>query len=149
MGKKWIPTEKILKDIEQMAMTGLDEQDIAWNLGIHPTSFSHKKHEFPAIEERITRGCAQGIRRATSSLLEQVDSGHLEATKFFLKNRRPDTWNNDIQAQANIQINLSKLNDSQLLDELRGDPTLLNAVSGKIPQAKQIENVHNAYTSEA
>lgn len=147
MGKKWIPTEKILKDIEQMAMTGLDEQDIAWNLGIHPTSFSHKKHEFPAIEERITRGCAQGIRRATSSLLEQVDSGHLEATKFFLKNRRPDTWNNDIQAQANIQINLSKLNDSQLLDELRGDPTLLNAVSGKIPQAKQLESTDNVQTS--
>ena len=146
MGKKWIPTDKILKDIEQMAMTGLDEQDIAWNLGIHPTSFSHKKHEFPAIEESITRGCAQGIRRATSSLLEQVDSGHLEATKFFLKNRRPDTWNNDIQAQANIQINLSKLNDSQLLDELRGDPTLLNAVSGKIPQAKQLESTDNPQT---
>ena len=76
-----------------------------------------------------------------------MDSGHLEATKFFLKNRRPDTWNNDIQAQANIQINLSKLNDSQLLDELRGDPTLLNAVSGKIPQAKQLESTDNVQTS--
>ena len=139
MGKKWIPTEKILKDIEQMAMTGLDEQDIAWNLGINPNTLSQKKHEYPEIEKSITRGCAQGIRRATSSLLDQVDSGHLEATKFFLKNRRPDTWNNDIQHQANIQINLSKLNDSQLLDELRGDPSLLNAVSGKIPQAKQID----------
>ena len=139
MGKKWIPTEKILKDIEQMAMTGLDEQDIAWNLGVHPNTLSQKKHEYPEIEKSITRGCAQGIRRATSSLLDQVDSGHLEATKFFLKNRRPDTWNNDIQHQANIQINLSKLNDSQLLDELRGDPSLLNAVSGKIPQAKQID----------
>ena len=139
MGKKWIPTEKILKDIEQMAMTGLDEQDIAWNLGVNPNTLSQKKHEYPEIEKSITRGCAQGIRRATSSLLDQVDSGHLEATKFFLKNRRPDTWNNDIQHQANIQINLSKLNDSQLLDELRGDPSLLNAVSGKIPQAKQID----------
>jgi len=146
MGKKWIPTEKILKDIEQMAMTGLDEQDIAWNLGIHPTSFSSKKNEHPEIEESITRGCAQGIRRATSSLLDQVDSGHLEATKFYLKNRRPDAWNNDIQNQANIQINLSKLNDSQLLDELRGDPTLLNAVSGQIPQAKQIEGTDNGQT---
>jgi hypothetical protein len=76
-----------------------------------------------------------------------VDSGHLEATKFFLKNRRPDTWNNDIQHQANIQINLSRLNDSQLLDELRGDPTLLNAVSGQIPQAKQIESTPDPHPS--
>jgi len=148
MGKKWIPTEKILKDIEQMAMTGLDEQDIAWNLGIHPTSFSTKKHDFPQIEERITRGCAQGIRRATSSLLKQVDSGNLEATRFFLKNRRPETWNNDVQSQAQIQINLSRLNDSQLLDELRGDASLLNAVGGQIPQAKQVEHSHNTHTSE-
>ena len=148
MGKKWIPTPEILKDIEQMAMTGLDEQDIAWNLGIHPTSFSTKKHDFPQIEERITRGCAQGIRRATSSLLKQVDSGNLEATRFFLKNRRPETWNNDVQSQAQIQINLSRLNDSQLLDELRGDASLLNAVGGRIPQAKQVEQTPIGHPAE-
>lgn len=148
MGKKWIPTPEILKDIEQMAMTGLDEQDIAWNLGIHPTSFSTKKHDFPQIEERITRGCAQGIRRATSSLLKQVDSGNLEATRFFLKNRRPETWNNDVQSQAQIQINLSRLNDSQLLDELRGDASLLNSVGGQIPQAKQVEQTPIGHPAE-
>ena len=76
-----------------------------------------------------------------------MDSGNLEATRFFLKNRRPETWNNDVQSQAQIQINLSRLNDSQLLDELRGDASLLNAVGGRIPQAKQVEQTDIGQTT--
>ena len=56
---------------------------------------------------------------------------------FYLKNRRPDQWN-DIQAVSQIQVNLGRLSDSQLLDELRKDPQMLNAAGLEIEQ--QIEN---------
>lgn len=137
MAKKWIPTPEILRDIEQMAASGLNEQDIAWNIGIDPGTLTRKKHDFEQIEQSISRGRAQGVRRVTSALVEQAEAGNTQAAVFYLKNRRPDQWN-DIQAVSQIQVNLGRLSDSQLLDELRKDPQMLNAAGLEIEQ--QIEN---------
>ena len=137
MAKKWIPTPEILKDIEQMAASGLNEQDIAWNIGIDHGTLTRKKHDFEQIEQSISRGRAQGVRRVTSALVEQAEAGNTQAAVFYLKNRRPDQWN-DIQAVSQIQVNLGRLSDSQLLDELRKDPQMLNAAGLEIEQ--QIEN---------
>jgi len=139
MAKKWIPTPEILKDIEQMAASGLNEQDIAWNIGLHPTTFSEKKSDYEDLEESISRGRARGVRRVTSALVEQAEAGNTQAAVFYLKNRRPDQWN-DIQAVSQIQVNLGRLSDSQLLDELRKDPQMLNAAGLEIEQQQQIEN---------
>ena len=85
------------------------------------------------------RGRAQGVRRVTSALVEQAEAGNTQAAVFYLKNRRPDQWN-DIQAVSQIQVNLGRLSDSQLLDELRKDPQMLNAAGLEIEQQQQIEN---------
>ena len=53
---------------------------------------------------------------------------------FYLKNRSADQWNNDTQNVAKIQVNLSRISDSELLSELRDDPALL-----KVVNAPQIE----------
>ena len=140
MAKKWIPTEQTYQDIERMAALGLNEQDIAHNLGLEPTTFSRKKTEFEQLDQHITRGRAKGIQKVTGHLMEQIEGGNHQATAFYLKNRRPTEWN-DIQSVAAIQVNLGKLSDTQLLDELRGDETIAHAVANELPELEGINDV--------
>ena len=139
MGKKWIPTEQTFREIERMAALGLNEQDIALNLDLHPNTLSDKKHEYDGIENAITRGRAKGIVKVTGHLMEQIEGGNHQATSFYLKNRRPQEWN-DIQSVAAIQVNLGKLTDTQLLDELRADESITNALANELPELDQIQN---------
>ena len=140
MAKKWIPTEQTYQDIERMAALGLNEQDIAHNLDIDPATFSRKKDEFDQLDQHITRGRAKGMQKVTGHLMEQIEGGNHQATAFYLKNRRPTEWN-DIQSVAAIQVNLGKLSDTQLLDELRGDETIAHAVANELPELEGINDV--------
>jgi hypothetical protein len=63
--------------------------------------------------------------------MEQIEGGNHQAAAFYLKNRRPQEWN-DIQSVAAIQVNLGKLTDTQLLDEIRQDPAMTTALSGML-----------------
>ena len=56
-----------------------------------------------------------------------------ESTIFYLKNRSPNEWN-DVQSINSVQINLGKMSDSQLLNELRSDPRMVEALKNVIPQ---------------
>ena len=125
-----------------MAALGLNEQDIAHNLDLHPNTLSDKKQDFNGIENAITRGRAKGIVKVTGHLMEQIEGGNHQATAFYLKNRRPDQWN-DIQSVAAIQVNLGKLTDTQLLDELRGDQSIAHAVSTELPELEGIKNAQS------
>ena len=140
MGKKWIPTEETYAEIERMAALGLNEQDIAHNLNVYPTTLSDKKKDFQEIEEAITRGRAKGVVKVTGHLMEQIEGGNHQAAAFYLKNRRPQEWN-DIQSVAAIQVNLGKLTDTQLLDELRADQSITHALANELPELEGINNV--------
>ena len=135
MGKKWIPTEETYAEIERMAALGLNEQDIAHNLDLDPATLSRKKEEFNQLDQSITRGRAKGVVKVTGHLMEQIEGGNHQAAAFYLKNRRPQEWN-DIQSVAAIQVNLGKLTDTQLLDEIRQDPAMTTALSGMLESGR-------------
>ena len=88
-----------------------------------------------ALNDAISRGRARGIRNVTTNLREQISDGNAQSTMFYLKNRAADQWANDLQNVAKIQVNLSRISDSELLSELRDDPALLKAVN--IPQIEE------------
>jgi len=142
MAKKWIPDAKTYQDIERMAALGLNEQDIAHNLNLDPATFSRKKDEFDQLDQHIIRGRAKGMQKVTGHLMEQIEGGNHQATAFYLKNRRPSDWN-DIQSVAAIQVNLGKLSDTQLLDELRGDETIAHAVADELPELEGTKNAQS------
>ena len=129
MSKEFEATPEVLAEAEECGALGLTMQQTAWNLGVNPsTLYKHKALE-GAISESLARGRARGIKHMTNNLREQSDSGSAHATIFYLKNRSPDEWANDMQNVAKIQINLAKISDSELLSELRDDPVLLKAVN--------------------
>ena len=123
---------EVLEKIEVLASRGLSQQDIAYCIGIHPTTLSEKKYENEQLQEALKRGKAKGLAQITNALFEQALAGSTGAACFYLKNRDSENWTDTQSIKA--EINLSKLSDSQLLDELRQDPVIVQNLKHFIPQ---------------
>ena len=72
----------------------------------------------------------------TNALYENAMSGNPVSQIFFLKNRDPNRWN-DVKSINHLQLNVSKMTDSQLLQELNSDPVLSSTFQNIIPQLDQ------------
>ena len=123
---------KVLEKIEILALRGLAQQDIAYYIGIHPTTLSEKKYENEQLQEALKRGKAKGLAQITNALFEQALAGSTGAACFYLKNRDSENWTDTQSIKA--EINVSKLSDSQLLDQLRQDPVIVQNLKHFIPQ---------------
>ena len=123
---------EVLEKIEVLASRGLSQQDIAYCIGIHPTTLSEKKYENKQLQEALKRGKARGLAQITNALFEQALAGSTGAACFYLKNRDSENWTDTQSIKA--EINVSKLSDSQLLDELRQDPVIVQNLKHFIPQ---------------
>ena len=132
MTKAFEVTQAVIDEAEECGALGMNMEQTAWNLGINPSTLYKKKAEMGELAEAISRGRARGIKNMTGCLRDQAQSGNAHATMFYLKNQAADQWANDLQSVAKIQVNLARISDSELLNELREDPALLNAVN--IPQ---------------
>ena len=131
-GNKIVITPEMLRKTEDLAAQGLNQAQIAQCLGMSHTTLSTKKGESEELFDAIKKGAARGIDTITNALFESAQTGNITAQIFYLKNRAPEEWR-DIQQNTAIQINLGKLSDTQLLDELRDDQALLNTVAAAIP----------------
>ncbi len=85
MAAKWIPSEEEIKKVEELASRGMEQQDIALCLGIHPSTLSEKKADFAELNEAVKRGKAKGIALVTQALLNNVSLGNVTAQIFYLK----------------------------------------------------------------
>ena len=135
-------TEEVFQKIEELAGQGLNEDDIARLIGIGKSCFHLRKHDYPELLESIKRGRLKGLETVTSCLMDQVKSGNLTSTIFYLKNRSPNEWN-DVQSINSVQINLGKMTDSQLLNELRSDQGMVEALKNVIPQLADKQLIEN------
>ena len=122
-------TEEVLKEAEECGALGLTLDQTAWNLGVNPSTLYKYKAKVGELTDALTRGRARGVRNMTGCLRDQAESGSTHATMFWLKNQAADQWANDLQNVAKIQVNLSRISDSELLSELRDDPALLKVVN--------------------
>ena len=120
-------TQEFFKQIEHNASRGLSQQQICHALGISETWWYEAKHKNPEISESFKKGQAQGIGEVSNAIYEQALAGSTGAACFFLKNRDPDRWS-DVKSVNAVQINVSKLSDSQLLEEIRSDPVITNSL---------------------
>ena len=127
---------EVLEKIEVLASRGLAQQDIAYCIGIHPTTLSEKKYENEQLQEALKRGKAKGLAQITNALFEQALAGSTGAACFFLKNRDPDRWS-DVKSVNAVQINVGKMTDTQLLEELRSDPVMSKSLQSFIPQLNE------------
>ena len=80
------------EEIEQLAAQGLNEAQIAANLGINWKTLQDRKLQFTEFSEALARGKAKGINAVTNALFNSAVTGNFHAQKFYLTNRDPESW---------------------------------------------------------
>jgi len=138
-------TREVIEEVEDCGALGLTLDETAHCVGIEPVKLREQKRVEAEFLAAITRGRSRGLRKMTGFLRDQAESGNTHATIFYLKNRAPDTWANDVNAVSKIQINLARISDSELLTELRDDEALSNVVDQNMIEIEQkgTSNVHH------
>ncbi len=129
-------TQELLEQIEHHAARGLSQKQICDALGFSETWWHAKKAEFSELGESYKKGSASGLADVTNALYENAMSGNPVSQIFFLKNRDPNRWN-DVKSINHLQLNVGKMTDSQLLDELKSDPMMSKSLLHIIPQLEQ------------
>ena len=129
-------SKELLGRVEQLATRGLSQKQVCHALGFSETWWHAKKQEFSELGEFYKKGQAKGLAEVSNALYEQALSGSTGAACFFLKNRDPDRWS-DVKSMNAVQINVGKMSDTQLLEELRSDPVISKSLQSFIPQLKE------------
>ena len=83
------------------------------------------------MTDSYKRGQARGIGEISNAIYEQALNGSTGAACFYLKNRDPDRWSNVRSVNA-VQINVGKMTDTQLPDELRSDPVMFSTITHEL-----------------
>jgi len=129
-------TPEILEKTERLAAQGLTQVQISACLGIVSKTLIEKKRAFSSFSDAIKNGRAKGVGTITNALFESAIKGSVPAQIFYLKNRDQENWS-DVQAH-NVSV-VAKLSDSQLLEEVRSDPKLIEALETSIAGSKTPE----------
>ena len=134
--KPRVVSEKLLEEIEHHASRGLSQQQVCHALGLSETWWYDAKQKNSEISDSFKRGQAKGLAEVSNAIYEQALNGSTGAACFFLKNRDPDRWS-DVKSVNAMQINISKMTDTQLLEELRSDPVMSKSLQSFIPQLNE------------
>ena len=129
-------TEDFLKKVEHLAARGLSQQQVCHALGLSETWWYDAKQKNSDISDSFKRGQAKGLAEVSNAIYEQALNGSTGAAYFFLKNRDLDRWS-DVKSVNAVQINVGKMTDTQLLEELRSDPVMSKSLQSIIPQLKE------------
>ena len=130
-------SRELLDQIEKHASRGLSQKQIYHALGISETWRYDAKQKSAEISESFKRGQAKGLAEVSNAIYEQALNGSIGAACFFLKNRDPDRWS-DVKSVNALQINVGKMTDTQLLEELRSDPRGYAEITHQMPELEKI-----------
>ena len=129
-------TKQFLEKVEHLAARGLSQQQVCHALGFSETWWYDAKQKNSDISESFKRGQAKGLAEVSNAIYEQALNGSTGAACFYLKNRDPDRWS-DVKSVNAVQINVGKMTDTQLLEELRSDPATMRSLLSMLPQLSE------------
>ena len=129
-------TKQFLEQVEHLSARGLSQQQVCHALGFSETWWYDAKQKNSDISESFKRGQAKGLAEVSNVIYEEALNGSTGAACFFLKNRDPDRWS-DVMSVNALQINVGKMTDTQLLEELRSDPATMRSLLSMLPQLSE------------
>ena len=129
-------TKQFLEKVDYLAARGLSQQQVCHALGFSETWWYDAKQKNSDISDSFKKGQAKGLAEVSNAIYEQALNGSTGAACFFLKNRDPDRWS-DVKSVNALQINVGKMTDTQLLEELRSDPVMSKSLQSFIPQLNE------------
>lgn len=97
------------EQVEQLAAQGLNEEQIAINLGISQDTLARRKKDTAEFADALKRGKARGIRQVTNTLWNAAtdpEKPNMAAAIFFLKARA--NWREradvDVQHSGSVTV---------------------------------------------
>lgn len=78
--------------IQGWARNGLNDEQIAKNIGISESTLYDWKKKYPDFSKALKRGKEVVDFEVENALLKSALSGNTTAQIFWLKNRRPNSW---------------------------------------------------------
>lgn len=129
----WI-TPHGLTLITGWARNGLTSQEIAKNVGIHPSTLCVWQNQFPEIDKAIKNGKEFSDLAVENALFNKAIRGDVGAICFYLKNRKPEKWRDKPmtddeltkaqieKARAEISLEKEKL-ELKMLRSMAGEDT--------------------------
>ena len=111
-----------LELVMQCAALGMTQAETASYVGLCAASFYSRMTKDPALQEAWEMGKSQGVFKATSALMAQIEDNQFPAIKFYLSCRANWSEKNEVNVNGSIehQINLKEMTDDQLL-KIAGD----------------------------
>ena len=94
--------------VEHLASLNLGIMDICKSLGMGWDTFNkHRQKKNSELSDRLEKGKAKGLQRATSKLMEKIEDGEFQAIQFYLKSADRDKWAE--KAEISHVLNLSEI----------------------------------------
>lgn len=87
----WL-TQESLTLLQGWARNGLEQQQIAHNIGITPKTLCTWKNQYPEIKKAIAVGKEVADLAIENALFSKALRGDTGAMIFYLKNRKPKEW---------------------------------------------------------
>ena len=119
-------TPEVLEKVEKLSSLGLNNDQLAAMLGCSRSTF-YKAQGNPEFTRAILKGKTRGILEVSNALFDNALEGSVAAQIFFFKNRDPDQWNQETR-RVRMEVEVTKMSDSQLLTELSQEPELLQSL---------------------
>jgi len=109
--------------VEEYAMFGLSDKDIATLLDICPQTFSRLKSQDPELANAIKRGRLQAQVSVTKALYDAAIKGNITACIFYLCNRAPEEWRNVNKIDAKLTGDFPQIEIVRVRDDSRSENT--------------------------
>jgi hypothetical protein len=89
---KWVPTDEINDQAQEMASRGLTVAQIADCLGLGERTVYEKQKDYPQFMQAIKKGRAEGLQSVSNALFEKATQGNVTAMIYYLKTRDRANW---------------------------------------------------------
>ena len=93
---KILITAQMIRKAETLASKGLTKEQIARCLGMGLSTLMEKQINYPEFLESLKKGKARGLGTITNALFQSAKNGNTTAQIFYLKNRDPDNWRENV-----------------------------------------------------
>lgn len=119
--KRWeqdgVLNDKLLL-IEGYARDGAKEADIATALGISHNTLINMKNNYGEVSEALRKGKEVVDYAVENALLRKALSGDVSAIIFWLKNRKPSSWRDLKELNANLQDGFVNIDLSGIISKV-------------------------------
>lgn len=101
----WLQNDQLIR-MQGWARDGLTDEQIAHNMGIHVATLYEWKNKYHEINEALAETKEICDRAVENALYQKCLQGDVTAIKFWLANRKKDSWRERIVTESTVKADV-------------------------------------------